>query len=500
MTHYDLVVLGTGSGNTIVNRTFADWSCAIIERRTFGGTCINRGCIPSKMFAHPATVLDEAAEGGRLGVRTTANGADWPAVRDRVFGRIDPDVEDAAAFREGQDHVTVYAGEARFTAPRTLSVQLESGETVEVSGDQVVIAAGSRPVVPPIEGLDTLRAPATAPPMRPDDPGAADWYTSDEVMRIPELPRRLAVLGGGYVGVELAHVFAAYGSQVTQVDVADTLISNQDAEVATMFTRFAREQWDVRTGTSLERVEKTDSGVVLHLSGDQAGSGTVEVDALLLAVGRKPNGDRLDVEKAGVEVDDDGIVVVDELQRTSAEGVWALGDVSSHTPLKHSANHDARVVKHNLHHVDDPAQMVAADHEHVPSAVFSHPQVASVGLTEEQAREQGIDLAVGRHTYAEIAYGWAMEDDHLGPNGDNTDAQGADLEHFVKLLGDRATGRLVGAHLIGPQASVLIQPLIMAISQGVEIGGLARSMYWIHPALTEVVENALLKLEADLDR
>ncbi|KAJ1684432.1 hypothetical protein LUZ63_020187 [Rhynchospora breviuscula] len=451
------------------------------------------------MFAHPATVLDEAADGGRLGIRTSADGADWPAVRDRVFGRIDPDVEDAAEFREGQDHVTVYAGEAAFTGPRTLSVELESGEVVEVSGDQVVIAAGSRPLVPPIEGLDTLRAPAAAPPMQPDAPGEADWYTSDDVMRMPALPRRLGVLGGGYVGVELAHVFAAYGSQVTQVDVADTLVSNQDAEVATMFTRFARQQWDVRTGTSLERVERTPTGVLMHLSGEQAGSGTVEVDALLLAVGRRPNGDRLDLDRGGVEVDDDGVVVVDEHQRTTADGVWALGDVSSHTPLKHAANHDARVVKHNLHHADDPSQMVAADHDNVPSAVFSSPQVASVGLTEEQAREQGVDLAVGRHTYAEIAYGWAMEDDHLGPAGDGTDAEGADLEHFVKLLGDRATGRLVGAHLIGPQASVLVQPLIMAISHGVEVRGLARSMYWIHPALTEVVENALLKLEADLD-
>ena len=498
MTHYDLVVLGTGSGNTVIDDTFADRSCAIIERRTFGGTCINRGCIPSKMFAHPATVLDEAADGARLGIRTTADGADWPAIRERVFGRIDPDVDSAADFRQGQDHVRVYAGDARFTGPRTLAVELESGEVVEVSGDQVVIAAGSRPIVPRIEGLDTLRAPATAAPLAPDAPGEADWYTSDEVMRMERLPERLAVLGGGYVGVELAHVFAAYGAQVTQIDTADTLISNQDGEVAAMFTRFAREQWDVRTGTTLERVEKTTSGLVLHLSGDQAGSGTLEVDALLLAVGRTPNGDQLDLEAAGVEVDDAGVVVVDEHQHTTADGVWALGDISSHTPLKHAANHDARVVQHNLHHLDDPSAMVTADHDNVPSAVFSHPQVASVGLSEDQAREQGIDLAIGRHTFAEIAYGWAMEDDHLGPDGDGKTADGATLEHFVKVLADRSTGCLVGAHLIGPQASVLVQPLILAVSHGLAVRGLARSMYWIHPALTEVVENALIKLEADL--
>ncbi|MDQ6642317.1 MAG: FAD-dependent oxidoreductase, partial [Actinomycetota bacterium] len=184
---------------------------------------------------------------------------------------------------------------------------------------------------------------------------------------------------------------------------------------------------------------------------------------------------QLALDRTGVSVDAHGRVVVDEHQRTTADGIWALGDISSPDQLKHVANQDARVVQHNLLH---PHHLMSSDHRFVPSAVFSSPQVASVGLTERAARDRGIEVMVAHHDYGDVAYGWAMEDE----------------SHFVKLIGDRATGMLVGAHLIGPQASILVQPLIQAMSFGHPVADLARGQYWIHPALTEVVENALLKL------
>jgi mycothione reductase len=208
---------------------------------------------------------------------------------------------------------------------------------------------------------------------------------------------------------------------------------------------------------------------------DGSGQRDVEAEVLLVATGRRPNGDTLNLTAAGVAVDPAGYVVVDEHQRTTAEHIYALGDVSSPEQLKHVANHEARVVQHNLLHPDD---LVRADHRFVPHAVFSHPQVASVGLTERQARERGLDYSVARQAYGDVAFGWAMED----------------TQHFVKLVGDRSTGRLLGAHLIGPEASSLIQPLIQAMSFGQTAQEVARGQYWIHPAMAEVVENALLQL------
>jgi mycothione reductase len=450
VTHYDLAVIGTGSGNSIVNEGFTDQRVALLERGVFGGTCLNVGCIPTKMFVYPADVARAAAHGPDLGVHTSAAGVDWPAIRDRIFGRIDPISASGKAYREQLPNVDVFTGDARFTGLR----RIDTGTGEEITADQVVIAAGSRAVVPDIPGLDSV-----------------EHHTSDTVMRLQTFPARVGIVGGGFVGAEFAHIFSAYGARVTQVVRGEVMLRKEDIDIARRFTDIVRGQWDVRLSTQVTAVEPGVDGVLMHLDDGS----TVEVDVLLLATGRVPNSDQLGLENTGVSVAESGLVVVDEYQRTTAEGIWAMGDVSSPDQLKHVANQDARVVQHNLLHRDD---LVPSDHHHVPSAVFSSPQVAAVGLTEQAAREQGLDVVVASEAYGGVAYGWAMEDE----------------SHFVKLVGDRATGLLVGAHLVGPQASILIQPLIQAMSFDQPYAGLARGQYWIHPALTEVVENALLKL------
>jgi len=471
VTHYDLVILGAGSGNMIAGHEFSHLRVAIVDRGPFGGTCLNRGCIPSKMYLHTAEVAHAAATGDRFDLATSYDGADWPAIRSRIMGRVD---ENARGGRDGQaekDWVDVVVGEAHFTGPRQLVVHLADGGETELTADQVVIATGTRPTIPPIDGLDDL---AEADRRR--------VHTSDTVMRLGALPASMAVLGGGYVGSELAHVFASLGTRVTQVESQDVLLAGQDREVAEVFTREVARRWDVRCGSEVVRVDGAADGLVLHLDDDS----TLTVECLLLAVGRRPNSDVLAVDKAGVDTHDDGRVRVDAQQRTSAEGVLALGDASTDHPLKHVANHEARVVRHNLLNPDD---LRSTDHRFVPQAVFASPQVASVGLTEDAAREQGVDVAVGRTEYADTAHGWAYEED---------DRNGPATGHVVKLLADRATGLLVGAHLVGPQASVLVQPLLTAMAHDLPVAGLARSQYWIHPALTEVVEGALLDLERSL--
>lgn len=472
---YDLIIIGAGSGNTLIDERFDEFQVALVERGPLGGTCLNRGCIPSKMFVLPADIATAARRGDVLGVPTQVGPADWPMIRDRVMAKVDEHAAEGLQAREEADNVDVYRGTARFTGPLQLAVDAD-GVIIEITADQIVLATGTRPVVPDIPGLEEI-----------------DFETSDTIMRLETFPARLGIVGGGYVGSELAHVFSAFGAEVVQVEDNDTLLGDQDSDIARHFTAAARERWDVRLGCQMEKVSgQAGAPITMHL----ADGSTVEVDVLLLAIGREPNSDLLDLDLSEVTVDDHGLIVVDDYQHTTAAGVWALGDASSDQPLKHVANQDARVVQHNVLEAlnrtagDRPSQRTS-DHRAVPQAVFTHPQIARVGLTEAEARDQyDDDVVVARHDVADVAYGWALAGDLDGD---------AESRGFVKLVARRSSGRLVGAHVIGPMASVLVQPLVMAMAHDLPIAGLARSMYWIHPALTEVVENALVTLEARLD-
>ena len=293
-------------------------------------------------------------------------------------------------------------------------------------------------------------------------------------MRIAELPEHLVIVGSGFIAAEFAHVFSALGVRVTMVIRSGRLLRHCDDTICERFTRIASSKWELRTHRQVVNGENRGSGVALELDDGS----TLNADLLLVATGRMSNADLLDAEQAGVDVED-GRVVVDEYQRTSARGVFALGDVSSPYQLKHVANHEAHVVQHNmLCDWDDTASMAVTDHRYVPSAVFTDPQLAAVGLTENQAVAKGFDIAVKIQHYGGVAYGWAMED----------------TTGIVKLIAERGTGRLLGAHIMGYQASSIIQPLIQAMSFGLTAREMARGQYWIHPALPEVVENALLGL------
>ncbi|WP_068423932.1 mycothione reductase [Janibacter terrae] len=460
MIDVDIAVIGSGSGNSLLTDDLADRTFAMIEGGdVFGGTCLNVGCIPTKMFVHVAEIATAVREGGRLGVDATLERVRFTDVRDRVFGRIDPIAAAGEAYRRDDEDVHLLRGHARFTGPRTLSVEMPDGSTQDVRAGQVVIATGSHPVVPDELAQAAARAGVTL-------------HTSDSVMRLPELPGRMLVIGGGYIAAEMAHVFSAFGTQVVLAVRSDTLLRHLDEDISRAFTAAAREQWDVRSGTTVTDLTRDEGGITATLSDGSR----VEVDAVLVAAGRAPSTDDLGLEAAGVDVHDDGRVVVDEYGRTSVDGVWSLGDASSPLQLKHVANQEARAVAHNLAHPDD---LRAFDHDAVPAAVFTHPQIASVGLTQAEAVERGIDVTVKVQRYGDTAYGWAMED----------------TTSVCKVIADRRTGALVGGHILGPQASTLVQPLIQMMAFDQPVADMVRGQYWIHPALTEVVENALLGLE-----
>ena len=449
--NYDLVIVGAGSGNMLPAREFADWRIAVVESGRFGGTCLNRGCIPSKMLVHTADVAQAVRHARRFGLRAKWAGADWPAIRERVFGRIDPLHERALAYRRSQG-IDVFLGEARFVAPKVLRV---GGD--ELGGERFVLATGSRPAIPSIDGI------ATVP-----------YVTSDTVMRLGRLPESMVVLGGGYIAAEMSHIFGSLGTRVTIVTRGEHLLSQHDADIRARFTELYRERFDVRLGADVQRVTKTRKGARLDLvttSGAQAAEGEI----LLVAAGRIPNSDLLDVAAAGIETDGHGHVRTDDTYATNVPGIWALGDLANHFQLKHMANAETRLVRYNLLHPGEPQ---TAAFTVVPSAVFASPQVASVGATEQELQARGRPYVCATRSYSDAAYGWALED----------------TTSFVKVLADPGTRLLLGAHIIGPQASTLIQPLIQAMCLGNTADQLARSVLYIHPALTEVIEQALLEL------
>lgn len=452
MTHYDLAIIGTGSGNSVPTPEMDDWKIAIIEEDMFGGTCLNRGCIPSKMFVYAADMAEHALTAERLGVHTSFNGVDWPAIVDRVFGRIDPIASGGEEWRDSLDNTDVYKGRGRLIG----DMGIEVGDR-HITADRIVVAVGARPHLPDVPGLNDV-----------------PFHTSDTIMRVRELPERLVVIGGGYIAGELGHVIGSFGTEVTFILRSDRMFRAEDEQISEAATRLYSERFEVKGGSKILDVRHDGSEFVLRL---ERNGGVEEVagDALLVASGRIPNSDTVGAAAAGLALHDDGRIITDETMATNVPGIWALGDITNPFQLKHLANAEARVVSHNLMSPESP---IRRREGLVPHAIFGSPQIAGVGPTEQALREDGREYVGAVNFYAGTAYGWAMEDS----------------TSFVKLLGDPATGLLLGAHIMGPQAASLIQQLIQGMRFGQTVEEMARDQFYIHPALTEAVEGALLQL------
>lgn len=465
---YDLIIIGSGSGNSLIDEKWDGKKVAIIDGGTFGGTCLNFGCIPTKQYVYPATVAHHAQHIDHLGVEAKVTKVDWASMRDRIFARIDAISNGGLDWRKQADNVDVYEEYVHFTGPKTLVT--DSG--IELTGEQIVIAAGSHNNLPDVPGID-----------------APQVHTSDTVMRIEEFPQHVVIIGGGFIAAEFAHVFSGLGANVVQANRSEVLLRGNDADIIERFKREAAKNWDLRLSHGLKEIRDNGNGsatVVLTHDGAEVEE---TADLVLIATGRTPNSESLHATEAGFDVRENKTIAVDEYHRVLSggqpvEGVWALGDISSRYMLKHVANAELRTVQHNLL---NPDSLRTTDERFVPAAVFTNPQIASVGLTEEQAREkaetEGFELTIKVQNIGDVAYGWAMEDS-VG---------------FVKLIARKDTAEILGAHIIGEEASILIQPLIQAMSFGQSARDLARGQFWIHPALTEVVENAILGLEFDAE-
>lgn len=451
MRHYDLIVVGGGSGNTLFGPEHETWNCAIVEEDRLGGTCMNRGCIPSKMYVVAADHARHIRDAAHLNLRATYEGVDWPALRDRVFSRIDPAHDSGVQYRR-ENGIDVYDARARFVEPKVLEVRGE-----RITAKQIVVAVGTRPMVPDIPGLAEV-----------------DFHTSDSIMRLDALPRSLLVLGGGFIAAEMSHVFSSLGTDVTVLQRGPRLLMAEDHDVSAAFTRLMSKRMRVETGTHVVEAGTHADGALVRYERDGA-THEVVAETILVATGRIPNTDRLDAAAGGLALDDRGRMAVDEYFRTSVDGVWAFGDVANDWQLKHMANAEADVVRHNLSNPDD---LRTLGHVFAPHAVFADPQIAAYGLTEHQAIATGRPVKAARRFFGDTAYGWAMEDS----------------TSFIKVIADTEDRSILGAHVMGPHAAMVIQPLVQAMTFGQTVDQIARDVIYIHPALSEVVEQVLLEL------
>ena len=452
MNSFDMMVIGSGSGLE-VSADAADrgLSVAVVEEGPFGGTCLNRGCIPSKMLIHCADVMETIQHSELFGIKARVESVDWQSIIRRAVDEVD---EDARAIEEGNrrsPNITVFKGKGRFVGEKTLEVQGE-----KISAETIVVAAGTRPSVPDLPGL-----------------GLIPYITSDEALRLPEQPPRLAIVGGGYIAAEMAHFFGALGTEITLIHRRPLLLREEDEDVARRFTEVYQRKFNMLLNAQVSQVVYKGKEIVLEIEvgGEKR---RVAADALLMATGRVPNTDVLEVANTGIETDERGFIKTDPYLQTGVPGIWALGDIVGRYLLKHSANLEAAYASNNIF---NPDNKVAVDYRAMPHAIFASPQVAGVGLTEREARELDIEYSVARYDYSDTAYGSSIED----------------RDGFVKVLADASTEEILGAHIIGTDASVLIQEVTNAMRLRLPIDAITQSIY-VHPALPEVVQRAFGEL------
>jgi dihydrolipoamide dehydrogenase len=454
MKTYDVIVIGAGDvGLGIVFKAASQGlSVAVADKGKPGGTCVNYGCVPSKTLIHTADRIIEIKQASEFGIRASIAEIDFGAVMHRMRDTVSSGRRSIEKALEETDNIDFFSGQAHFLDDRTLAVGQQ-----KIRGRKIFIASGARPTVPDLKGIESV-----------------NYLTNETVLDLKERPGNLLLIGGGFVGVEYAHFFSAVGTKVTLLIHDMVLLPFEEPEISELLKNEMGRRMTLLFGSEAVEVRRSGKGYAVLVKDRKTGViQKHQTDAVMVAAGRTSNADLLTIENAGVKTNENNYIKVDDYLRTNKKHIWALGDAIGRAMFTHAGDHEAELAWHNA----VKRKKLPMDFQNVPHAVYTSPQIASIGLTEKKAREK-YKIQVGRAAYSDTVMGEAM----LERSG------------FAKAIVEKASGRILGFHIIGPHAAVLIQEVINAVLNHTDVRSITGNMH-IFPALSNLVPETLGNLE-----
>lgn len=449
MIKFDLIVIGSGAGmNVAADAVNLGLKVAIIDKDPLGGTCLNRGCIPSKVLIYPADVIRIIEDAKAIGVNAKVESVDFDLISKRMWATVLEGRNDMEIGVKQDTRITFYPDTAHFISNYTLKVAHE-----EISAEKIIIAVGARPIIPDIPGLiDT------------------HFLTSETVFSIKKPPKSLIIIGGGYISSELGHFFSSIGTEVTIVGKNPRLVANEEPEISDLLKEKMSRSMLILTNNEPVKVGRNKDLKIVTIRNISTGiTSDISGEEILIAAGVKSNADLLKPENSGVDITPEGWIKVNEYLETSKKNIWAIGDVIGRNLYRHTANYESNIVFKNALQ----SEKIVIDEHAVPHAVFTYPQIGSVGLLESEAKKNH-QISVGIGKYSDTAKGYSM----------------AEEDGFVKVIVDAKTNKILGAHIIGPEASVLVQQIVYLMNAGDEDYSPLVRAQTIHPALSEVIIQA----------
>jgi dihydrolipoamide dehydrogenase len=482
MDKFDLIVIGSGSGLDVANAAASDkgLKVAIIEKYKLGGTCLNTGCIPSKLLIHSADIIEMIKGADTFGITVNDYSIDFQKIINRVNKIVDTNANNIKKSLQENKNPRLFLDECKFIGEKKIAI---SNDNEIITADKILIASGTRPFIPKIKGLENV-----------------EYITSNEALRLKQQPKILTIIGGGYIACELGHFFGSLGTKINIIQRDDLLIPNEDIDISTKFTEIFSKKFNIFLGYNAELVcydskikknnnsnENNQQKIISVRAKNKSGDSIqLQSDQLLIATGRIPNSDLLDIKKSGIKINEKGFILVNKYLETNIEGIFALGDAVGKYQFKHNANNEAQYVYNNI---INPDRKISVDYTAMPHAIFTHPQIAGVGYTEQELKkEKNIQYEKSIYPYIQTGMGQAIED----------------KEGFVKFLIDKRNRTILGCYIMGTDASVLIHEVLVVMRTGnnrtilenkVEgkIDNITKTIH-IHPALSEVISRAASKL------